>query len=142
MQNIYVDLFVKLPIFGRVCVRGMIRVYNGPAMPGLMRVSVSKEEKDMLIFDVILPVAAVSDVVTRELTVAPEGQTPETRSLGGAETLAVGFKAPQDTNVALTLVDVDDAGNRSEARVQTVVLKDTIAPPLPGELGVNVTGEE
>jgi len=142
MTTIDVDLFVRLPLFGRVRVRGTIRVYNGPAMPGLMRVSVSNEERDMLIFDVVLPAVTVSDVVSRELTVAVEGQVPETRSLAGTIDVAVGFKAPQDTNVVLTLVDVDDAGNRSEARVQTVVLADTIAPPLPGELGVNVTGEE
>ncbi len=82
-----------------------------------------------------------TDVVSRELTVTTaEGVQPAaTVSLGQAE---VGpYSGAQDSEVQTSLVNIDDAGNRSEPRVQTFTLRDTIAPESPADVGIRVTGE-
>jgi len=95
----------------------------------------------MILFDVILPPPGAADVVSRELTITRDGADPVLTTVGKEETKVAG-KAPQDSVLTLTLVDVDDAGNRSEPRVQTATVSDTFAPAQPGELGIVVTGED
>lgn len=109
--------------------------------PGLVFLVYEEGEEGMLKFVLVLPEAGAADVVTRELRftvgeelfeVNLEGSALETMEMTGADNDAV----------AGTLVDVDDVGNRSEAREFSFVLVDTLAPPQPGELGLKVTGEE
>jgi hypothetical protein len=96
----------------------------------------------LIVFDVLLPPPAAPDVISRELGISISGQPAEVRSLGTADTLITGLKAPQGTTVSLSLVDVDDAGNRSIPSYKTFEALDTIPPPQPGELGITITGEE
>ena len=52
---------------------------------------------------------------------------------------------PQDARVSLSLVYLDDATptpNRSPASTREFVALDTVPPAAPGELGVEVIGEE
>ena len=96
---------------------------------------------DLLKFVVAVP-AAEGDVVKRNLAVTlPDGsvQTAELPGKDAAESAE--FEVPQDSEVKVSCVNVDDAGNESEPRVQSFVIADTIAPAVPGELGVRVTGE-
>lgn len=85
-----------------------------------------------------LPPPGAPDVVLRELTQVINGiQTVLNVEQGYT------FLAEDGAMVSLSLVDIDDAGNRSEpSPTLTFTATDTIAPPTPGELGVTVIGEE
>lgn len=135
------DLRLTLGLLGAGRVQGQIIVQGPPAMPGVMHTILTAEENDMLLFDVMLPAPGATDVVKRELTLTFEGQEPQVLELAGAAT-QVSSKGPQDTKLTLSLVDIDDAGNRSDARVQDALLADVIPPAQPGEMQIVVTGEE
>lgn len=95
---------------------------------------------NVILFDVTLPPASAPDVVRRELTVEING-VPVVNELP-ADTLSMaGLQGPQGALVRLSLVDIDDAGNRSPESVLEATLLDTFAPPQPGQMGVTVTGE-
>ena len=101
---------------------------------------------DRIDFNVPLPTLAVPhDVATRELSWSfdrgngPEGQPSV--SVPASEEVVAGLFGPQDAAVHFSLVDIDNAGNRSEPRVHDDVLTDSVSPPQPGEFGIVVTGE-
>lgn len=123
-------------------ISGRIVREKGPGVPGPIKIIQVLREKDMLIYDVVLPVKAANDVVKRELTIKREGQDDEIILLGGDDQTVIGLKGEQDSKLTLSLVDTDDADNPSPPRTQEFTLVDTIAPPQPGELGIRVTGEE
>lgn len=110
-----------------------------PKMVGLS--ILSQGETGMLKFVLTLPTVGVSDVVSRELTVAVGDVEAVLLTLSSDATESQEFEAADDTVVTGTLVDVDNAGNKSEAREFNFVIVDTIAPPQPGELGVKVISE-
>lgn len=95
---------------------------------------------DILVYDVLLPAAGV-DVESRELTVTIDGtaQPAMTPAKGDVSTQ---IKVPQDSTCHLSLVDIDDAGNRSEPSTFDFVATDTLPPATPGALGVNLVSEE
>lgn len=133
-----VDLRYKTS-WSSASITGTIMFYDGPRMPGPLKLVLGGE--DMLRFHLLLPEVAVKDVVSRELTVrighgedAVFELTPDTVS-------SPEFFGEDNTVVFVRLVDVDDAGNRSEPREQQFVLLDTIPPPQPGEIGLQVIGE-
>lgn len=80
------------------------------------------------------------DVVNRVLTVTVGGVS-ETTTVSGDTTNFGEITVPQDVEVTLTLVDVDDAGNKSEPAEVTFVSADTIPPAKPGEFGVTIVRE-
>lgn len=94
----------------------------------------------MLIYSAKIPVSETSDVVSQELTVSVDGADSTTTHPKEGGT--VEFRAADNASVTLTLVAIDDAGNRSEARVQSFTATDTIAPAQPGEIEVTLVGEE
>jgi hypothetical protein len=129
----------------RASLTGTISWQDGPPMPGPIVVHVTKEDlvaMGKMIFSLDLPPASAPDVVTQELTVSIPGADPQVFKLGADQKTVEGLKAERDAQVALSLVDVDGAGNRSPAREQTATIADTIAPPQPGEIAVRITGEE
>jgi len=67
--------------------------------------------------------------------------TRYTSVLAGDALEAAGFECADNAEVFVSLVDIDDAGNRSAAREQTFTVTDTMAPPVPGTIGLEVTGE-
>lgn len=98
---------------------------------------------DVLVYKISVGPVVDADVVERQLFVALNGRTdvaatkvfpPEATDLGE-------LRVPQGENVLLTLVDVDDAGNRSEPAVLEFVAEDTIPPAAPGALGVTLVAE-
>lgn len=97
---------------------------------------------DKILFQVVLPPKSAADVVRRELLVSFADGTEDLIELAASDTVSETFKGDQDSEVTVSLVDIDDAGNRSEASVATFTLLDSVAPPAPGELGIQVTGEE
>jgi len=117
--------------------------------PGLLSIIVTAERQlqlgasivDFLKFKVLVP-AADGDVVSRKVSVTTSDGVPQVLTVSGkaaAETAE--FEVEQGSEVTVEAVNIDDAGNVSEARVQTFVVNDTIAPAAPGELGIEVTGE-
>lgn len=83
-----------------------------------------------------------ADVVSRELTVSIAGAAGTPATFTGTATDLGEVKAEQGAEVILSLVDIDDAGNRSEAAVVTFTATDTIPPAKPGEFGVSLVREE
>ena len=94
----------------------------------------------MLKFVLTLPTKSAADVVSRVLTVNV-GEDTGVYELAADVVETQEFECADNTEVTGTLADVDDAGNVSEPREFAFVVVDNLAPPMPGELGVKVTGE-
>lgn len=113
--------------------------------PGPILFIIAGEDQmtDKIIFRVVLPNASAADVKLRELTVDIDGQV--TRWLidvvNVEATESYELTGPQGAQVCVTLVDIDDAGNRSEPASLTQQLTDNFAPPAPGAIGFEFVNE-
>lgn len=96
----------------------------------------------MLVYSVSAGPPVDADVVSRELTVSIAGAAGTPATFSGTATDLGEVKADHGAEVILSLVDIDDAGNRSEAAVVTFTATDTIPPSKPGEFGVSLVREE
>ena len=107
--------------------------------PGLVTI---KRVNDMT-FNVLLPPPTAPDVVSGELTISIGSGVPfiVNTSPTDAEISNVNFVGNDNDAVTGEFRFIDDAGNRSDARTFAAVLTDTQAPPLPGEVGIRITGE-
>lgn len=96
----------------------------------------------MLRYEAHLPTMPTgTDIASQKLTVS-HGETTEDIALGVDDTTAQ-FLVPQDADVTLSLVYVDDAGNVSPPSTQTFHSNDTIPPDAPGAFGeITLLGEE
>jgi hypothetical protein len=114
-----------------------------PSQPWLIRLTVTKENDNMLKFNLTLPSASASDVISRLLSVKIGNNDPVTLTLAANDVIITNdlFVGNDNDGVDVSLADVDDAGNRSVSRDQSFVLTDTIAPPQPGEIGLTITDE-
>lgn len=99
---------------------------------------------DVLVYKVSVGPVADKDVVERQLVVAVNGaSSPDEFKVFPADSTDLGeIRVKQDDKVLLTLVDVDDAGNRSEPAVLEFVASDTLPPAQPGAFGVTLVAEE
>ena len=95
-----------------------------------------------LVYTVSAGPAVDADVTGRQLTVMVNGEVISTVELSGSATDLGEFKVEQNSNVSLSLVDIDDAGNRSQPAVLEFVATDTIPPAQPGSFGVTLAREE
>ena len=75
-----------------------------------------------------------TDITSQLFDVSTNGVSGGTQALTKEATSAE-FEVPQNANVDLRLIYVDDAGNHSQPRLQSFVAVDTIAPDAPGEFG-------
>jgi hypothetical protein len=98
-------------------------------------------ENDMLKFVFVLPPAGAHDVVNRELSVQIGNGEPQVINVDTSTNESPELSGMENDVVKGSLVDIDDAGNRSEPRDFEMILLDTLAPPKPGELGLRVTEE-
>ena len=96
---------------------------------------------DVLTYAVSAAPVTEGDVVSRELSVVINGLEQPVVSFPGYAVDLGAFSVPQDSSVVLRLVDVDDAGNRSEPAELTFVALDTLPPSAPGALGVSLVAE-
>ena len=110
--------------------------------PGPILFIIAGEDQmaDKIIFRVVLPNASAADVKTREITVDIDGEVLcwVTDVVGPT---SYEFTGPQGAQVCVTLVDIDDAGNRSEPASLTQQLTDNFAPPAPGAIGFEFVNE-
>lgn len=95
-----------------------------------------------LVYSVTAGAPVDADVTSRELTVAVNGEMVAERILSGNATDLGEVTVPQGGIVLLTLVDVDDAGNRSQPATVEFTAADTIPPAQPGSFGVTLVREE
>jgi hypothetical protein len=96
---------------------------------------------DRLTYAVSVGPVVDHDVLKRELSVVVNGLVVETKVFP-ADAVELGtVTVEQDATVELMLVDVDDAGNRSEPATLEFVAVDTLPPSQPGALGVTLVSE-
>ena len=111
--------------------------------PGPLLVIIAGEDQmaDKILFRVVLPAPSAADVVTRELTVDING-TVQVLTLAVEDSNPLEFSGDQGAQVSVSLVDIDDFGNRSAATsTMPQQLADNFAPPAPGDLGFELVGE-
>ena len=96
---------------------------------------------DSLTYTIVAAPVVDGDVVARLLTLVVNGEDRGTSTFPATATELDVVTVPQDSNVVLTLVDVDDAGNKSAPAVVEFVAADTIAPAQPGAITVTLVGE-
>lgn len=113
---------------------------------GLGVIFLSKNRREnmanTMVYGVVAGVAGSSDVVERRLTVTVNGTVVENRTYAGDIVDFGELRVAQDSDVVLSLVDVDDVGNVSPETTQVFKATDTVAPPAPGSFGVNLLREE
>ena len=96
---------------------------------------------DVLTYRVSAAAPVDGDVVSRLLTLVVNGEDQGTAELAADATELSTFSVSQNDEVVLTLVDVDDAGNKSEPAVLTFTAVDTLPPAQPGSFGVTLLSE-
>ena len=98
---------------------------------------------DILTYRVSVGPVVDGDVVTRELSVYVNGADTarEVRAYEPTATELGDVLVEQGAAVVLKVVDVDDAGNRSEPAVLEFVATDTLPPAQPGSFGVTLVAE-
>jgi hypothetical protein len=97
---------------------------------------------DSLTYTIVAAPVVDGDVVERLLTIVVNGEDQGTAAFPATATELSAFTVPQDANVVLTLVDVDDAGNKSAPAVVEFVAVDTLPPAQPGVITVTLVGEK
>ncbi len=85
----------------------------------------------------LLPPPSASDVARREFAHAVDGGQSATQVLAANET-QVSLVADKDATLTVSLVDIDDANNRSPARTLEFVVTDMVAPGQPGDIVAQV----
>jgi hypothetical protein len=127
--TVYENLYRKLNVFVSAPLGLEVVLFKGETMANVLTYRVS----------VTAPVDG--DVVSRELTVTVNGvELTVVHAVGNATDLG-SVDVPQDSRVALSLVDVDDAGNRSAPATVEFTAVDTLAPAQPGGFNVTLVGE-
>ena len=92
-------------------------------------------------FKLMFPAVGAADVVGRELSIQVGSADPIV-VVHDASALESDVFTCDDNAVAVgSFVDIDDAGNRSDARDFSFTIVDTIAPPQPGDLGVVIVAD-
>ena len=84
-----------------------------------------------------LPSELVNEVLSRRLKTTINGNLLSDDTFDVSETQRV-FEAVQDDAVDLELYNIDDSNNESPATVKSFVIVDTIPPPQPGEIGIEL----
>ena len=121
-------------------IRGLAMSHRKPLF--WVRLSFQEPTSMALVYTVSAGPAVDADVTGRQLTVVVNGEVLSVVELAGSATDLGEVKVEQNSNVTLSLVDVDDAGNRSQPAVLDFVATDTIPPAQPGSFGVTLAREE
>lgn len=125
----------------RSALRGIAMCFRKPVL--FVRLKTQEPSTMALVYAVTAGAPVDADVVSRELTVVVGGSQVSQTTYTGSTTDLGEVTVEQDSEVTLSLVDIDDAGNRSEAAVYgPFMATDTIAPAQPGSFGVTLVREE
>ena len=96
---------------------------------------------DVLTYRVSAAAPVDADVVSRVVTLKINGEEKGSRTFEGPVTDLGTVTAPQNAEVELSLVDVDDAGNVSEPATYSFTAVDTLPPAAPGAFNVTLVSE-
>ena len=138
-------LFPELLDFVRLFCRHCRR----PPKPGRLLIGPNEEVQIVALkYPVTLPplasTPAAQDTVTRRLSVtytdSAGAGTTSSQDLAKDATEAF-FVVPQDVDVTVSLVDIDDAGNASPPATSSFHSVDTIPPDQPGDLSIGAPEE-
>ena len=121
-------------------IRGLAMSHRRPLV--WVRLSFMEPTSMALVYSVSAGPAVDADVTGRQLTVVVNGEVLSIVELAGSATDLGEVKVEQNANVTLSLVDIDDAGNRSQPAVLDFVATDTLPPAQPGSFGVTLAREE
>jgi hypothetical protein len=143
-------IFVLFLLWYLVCIalalyKLLLRELNVPvSVPVGLRVVLQKGEimANVLTYNVSVNAPVDGDVVSRELTVTVNGVESTVVTAAGNATNLGSVDVPQDALVVLSLVDVDDAGNKSEPATVEFTAVDTLAPAQPGGFNVTLVSEK
>lgn len=138
---LYWLLSILVFVLAFLVLQSMEKKPAAPVLLGVVQLRSDESMADVLSYTVTAALPVDADVVSRMLTITVNGEDMGTVDVPVDATELSVFSAPQDADVTLTLVDVDDAGNKSAPAVYSFVATDTIAPAQPGGLGVTLTGE-
>lgn len=97
--------------------------------------------KDLLTYQVTVGAPVDHDVVSRQLTIVVDGVSEGTKFFDGFATDLGVVEVPQDAQVVLSVMDVDDAGNYSEPATIEFVASDTLRPSAPSAVNVVLVSE-
>jgi hypothetical protein len=128
--HVYESLYSREAVFVRVPAGLKVFLLTGETMANVLTYRVS----------VNAPVDA--DVVSRELTVTVNGVESTVVTAAGTATDLGSVDVPQDSKVVLSLVDIDDAGNKSAPATVEFTALDTLAPAQPGGFNVTLVSEK
>jgi hypothetical protein len=118
--------------------------------PGLVFLQFVREGfNGMKEFKLVLPPATARDVQFFEVELKVGDKDPVTLHPANVDygkdpvntSEIAGLQAENGTIVTGTLRDLDDAGNKSPAREFSLTVSDTNAPPMPGEVVLEITNE-
>ena len=133
-------LYIALNVYGLLLRESRVFV-NVPS--GLSVVLTRGETMaNVLTYRVSVNAPVDGDVVSRELTVIVNGVESTVVTAAGNATDLGSVEVPQDSLVVLSLVDVDDAGNKSEPATVEFTALDTLAPAQPGGFNVTLVSEK
>lgn len=108
--------------------------------PGPIYIFMEKVMASKFRLKVLLPPIVDQDVESREMTLKVGDAEPTIQTVP-KDTPSLEVMVDQGSHCVFTLIDIDDAGNRSEPSIREFDALDTIAPPKPGEIGIEVLGE-
>lgn len=118
-----------------------IRMQTSCPGPVLIHFTGESLMPDLIAFRLSLPEPSAPDVVTREIVISFADGSTATRTYAGTTRETQIFHGVQDTEISGLLVDIDDGGLRSVPREFSFTLLDTVPPPQPGAVGIEVVGE-
>ena len=101
-----------------------------------------KQMADLLTYQVTAAASTAADAVSREVSLVIDGAEPVVTVYAPTEENLGSVTVPQNAKVTVSVVDVDDAGNRSEPAVLSFTATDTLPPPVPGAVSVTLVSEE
>lgn len=117
-------------------------LYLPPPRPQPVTVTLVREENRMLVYKVNVPAVTADDVVSYEITEIVDGGTPTIIPVKVGDP-APEIKVADGSAVVLTVVEIDDAGNKSDpSPALAFTAHDTIPPPAPGAPTVELLREE
>lgn len=116
------------------------KLLTHPVKPGPVYVLIERRNNvSKFLIRATLPPVEDFDVLEREFTYKVN-EVSTTVTLA-KDTPSYDFWAPEESNVTLSLIDLDNAGNRSEPSVRAFKVMDTLPPAKPGDMVTDILQE-
>lgn len=138
-------LIEQLARIESLLIKLLLKLANVPD-PGPISILVTGENENMLTFQITLPGEpdGFTDIASGELKLKVGDADEQTIATTKGQSVVDGLSGAQGAAVTASFAYIDDSGNRSQhpSTLDGIILVDTIPPPDPGTLGIQVTGEQ